>query len=113
MKSISEAMKAYMLTHPFDSGNSDCQTVLDQLYHAYAESHEHDPQEIGDGFKELEEYLCVLPLDNNNAVFNLCCRLCSAYLEKKNMYLRRQDYNHPSFNVYVETVNQVFNKYFD
>ena len=73
---------AYMLTHPFDSGNSDCQTVLDQLYHAYAESHEHDPQEIGDGFKELEEYLCVLPLDNNNAVFNLCCRLCSAYERK-------------------------------
>ena len=35
------------------------------------------------------------------------------YLEKKNMYLRRQDYNHPSFNVYVETVNQAFNKYFD
>lgn len=82
MKSISEAMKAYMLTHPFDSGNSDCQTVLDQLYHAYAESHEHDPQEIGDEFKELEEYLCVLPLDNNNAVFNLCCRLCSAYERK-------------------------------
>ena len=82
LKSISEAMKAYMLTHPFDSGNSDCQTVLDQLYHAYAESHEHDPQEIGDGFKELEEYLCVLPLDNNNAVFNLCCRLCSAYERK-------------------------------
>ncbi len=37
----------------------------------------------------------------------------NVYLEKKNMYLRRQDYNHPSFNVYVETVNQVFNKYFD
>ena len=35
------------------------------------------------------------------------------YLEKKNLYLRRQDYNHPSFNVYVEAVNQVFNKYFD
>ena len=49
------------------------------IYHAYAESYERDPQEIGDGFKKLEEYLCVLPLDNNNAVFNLCCRLCSAY----------------------------------
>lgn len=35
------------------------------------------------------------------------------YLEKKNIYLRRQDYNHPSFNVYVETINQVFNKYFN
>lgn len=34
------------------------------------------------------------------------------YLKKKNMYLHRRDYNHPSFNVYVETVNQVFNKYF-
>ena len=44
--------------------------------------HESDPQEIGDGFKELKEYLCVLPLDNNNAVFNLCCRLCSAYERK-------------------------------
>ena len=82
MKSISEAMKAYMLAHHFDSGDPDCQTVLEQLYRAYAESHESDPQEIGDGFKELEEYLCVLPLDNNNAVFNLCCRLCSAYERK-------------------------------
>ena len=35
------------------------------------------------------------------------------YCEKKNLYLCRQDYNHTSFNVYVETVNQVFNKYFD
>ena len=82
MKSISEALKTYMQTHPVDSGDPDCKTVLDQLYHAYAESHESDPQEIGDGFKELEEYLRVLPLDNNNAVFNLCCRLCSAYERK-------------------------------
>ena len=39
-------------------------------------------EEIIYGFKELEEYLCTLPLDNNNAVFNLCCRLCSAYEHK-------------------------------
>ena len=71
-----------MQTHPFDSGDPDCKTVLDQLYHAYAESHEHDPQEIGDCFKELEEYLCELSLDDNSAVFNLCCRLCSAYEHK-------------------------------
>ena len=25
--------------HPFDSGDSDCETILDQLYQAYAESH--------------------------------------------------------------------------
>ena len=40
------------------------------------------PAEIGDGFKELEEFLHTLPLADNNAVFNLCCRLCSAYERK-------------------------------
>lgn len=34
------------------------------------------------------------------------------YLNKKNMYLRRHDDNHPSFVVYVESVNEVYNKYF-
>lgn len=36
-----------------------------------------------------------------------------SYLEKKNMYLFRQDHNHPSFVVYVEAVNEVYNRYFN
>ena len=79
MKSYLQKLETYLGTHPPDLGDSDCETVLDQLYQAYAESHESDPREISDGFKELEEFLCVLPLDDNNTVFNLCCRLCSAY----------------------------------
>jgi len=82
MDKIAERLKAYIDAHPFDSGDSDCETVLDQLYQAYAESHESDPPEIGEGFKELEEFLRSLPLDDNNAVFNLCCRLCCAYEHK-------------------------------
>ena len=82
MDKIAKRMKAYIDTHPFDLGDSDCKTVLDQLYQAYAESHESDPTEISDGFKALEEFLCNLPLDDNNTVFNLCCRLCSAYERK-------------------------------
>ena len=82
MDEIAKRLKDYMDTHPFDPGDSDCETVLDQLYQAYAESHESDPAEISDGFKELEEFLCNLPLEDNNAVFNLCCRLCSAYEQK-------------------------------
>ena len=82
MQSFAEALNAYTRDHPFDAGNGDSETVLDQLYQAYAESHEHDPAEIGNGFKELEEFLCELPLEDNNAVFNLCCRLCSAYERK-------------------------------
>ena len=32
------------------------------------------------------------------------------YLEKKNMYLKRNDHNHPSFICYIETINEVYNK---
>ena len=35
------------------------------------------------------------------------------YLEKKNMYLSWQDRNHPSFVVYVEAVNEVYNRHFN
>ena len=82
MDKIAERLKDYIDTHPFDPGDSDCETVLDQLYQAYAESHESDPPEIREGFKELDELLCALPLDDNNTVFNLCCRLCTAYEHK-------------------------------
>lgn len=82
MLPIAEALKTYTHNHPFDAGNGDAETVLDQLYQAYCESHESDPPEIRNGFTELESLLESLPLDDNNAVFNLCCRLCSGYERK-------------------------------
>lgn len=82
MDNIAKRLAAYMDKHPIDLGDTDCETVLDQLYQAYAESHESDPLEISEGFKKLEEHLCSLPLEDNNAVFTLCCRLCSAYERK-------------------------------
>ena len=68
MDNIAKRLQAYVDKHPFDSGDSDCETVLDQLYQAYAESHESDPPEIRNGFKELDDLLGDLSLDNNNAV---------------------------------------------
>ena len=82
MNDIAKKLKAYIEAHPFQAGDEEGTTALDQLYLAYAESHESDPEEIRDGFKELEEFLHTLPLADNNAVFNLCCRLCSAYERK-------------------------------
>lgn len=61
MQSFAEALKAYACDHPFDAGNGDAETVLDQLYQAYAESHESDPPEISEGFKKLECFLETLP----------------------------------------------------
>ena len=82
MDKIAEKLKAFIDTHPLDLGDNDCETVLDQLYQAYAESHESDPSEIRNGFKELDDLLGSLPLDDNNAVWNLCCQLCTAYEHK-------------------------------
>ena len=82
MNEIAKRLNAYITAHPFDSGDSGCETVLDQLYQAYAESHESDPVEIRDGFKELDDLLGGLSLDDNNAVWNLCCQICTAYEHK-------------------------------
>lgn len=82
MKSIPERLKAYLESNPLDTGDPDCTTVPDQLYWDYAESHESDPLEIQDGFRELKTFLESLPLPDNNAVFNLCCRLCVDYERK-------------------------------
>ena len=82
MDNIAQRRKAYLESHPFDPGDSDCDTVLDQMYQAYAESHESDPAEICNGFKELDDLMGSLPLDDNNAVWNLCCQLCTAYEHK-------------------------------
>ena len=51
MNEIAKRLNAYITVHPFDSGDSDCETVLDQLYQAYAESHESDPPEIRNGLR--------------------------------------------------------------
>ena len=82
MDNIAKRLEAYMDKHPIDLGDSDYEAILDQLYQAYAESHESDPPEISEGFKDLEDFLCSLPLEDNNAVFNLCCQLCTAYEHK-------------------------------
>ena len=82
MDNIAKRLKAYMDKHPIDLGDTDCETVLNQLYQAYAESHESDPPEIRNGFKELDDLLGSLSLEDNNAVWNLCCQLCTAYEHK-------------------------------
>ena len=82
MENIAKRLNAYITAHPFDPGDRDYETVLDQLYQAYAESHESGPPEIRDGFKELDDLLRDLSLDDNNAVWSLCCQLCTAYEHK-------------------------------
>ena len=82
MDSFAQQLKSYIETHPFDSGDSNCVTVLDQLYQVYADSYESDPQEIKDAFQQLGDLLEDLPLVDNDMLFGLVCRLCIAYDQK-------------------------------
>ena len=82
MQTLLELLKRCAESYIFDTGDPENRTVLDQLVCAYQDSHETDPPEIKDGFKELDIYLRQLSLDDNNAVWNLCCRLCTAYEHK-------------------------------
>ena len=82
MQDLINLLRRYLENQSFDTGDPDCKTVLDQLYWAYAESHEIDPPEITDGFKELDAYLETLPLENINGVWNLCVRICVEYERK-------------------------------
>ena len=61
MDKIANWLKAYIDAHPFDPGDSDCKTVLDQLYQAYAESHESDPPEISEGLRNWKSSSATFP----------------------------------------------------
>ena len=82
MDDITQQLKAYIEAHPFDPGTSECQTVLEQLYQAYFESHESDPPEIKEVFTQLGDFLETLPIDDNNNLFSLICQLCIAFDQK-------------------------------
>lgn len=43
---------------------------------------------------------------------NLYQHVHNRYLEKKNEYLTRNDHDHPSFIVYIETINEIFNRFY-
>ena len=82
MVDMAQKLREYIDTHPFDSDTSNCQSVLEQLYQAYSESHESDPPEIKETFSQLGDFLETLPMDENNNLFNLICQLCIAFDQK-------------------------------
>ena len=56
--------------------------------------------------RQLEEKVYAIKLNH------LWDEVRSTYLDKKNLYLQRNDNTHPSFIIYIESVNQVYYKYF-
>lgn len=63
----------------FDFHDDRVSSVLDCLYVAYADSQGRDPEEIDKGFMLLEHYLGKVGMADNNAIFDLVCKLCLLY----------------------------------
>ena len=81
-----------------NSKGNFCRMIHDKLMNRYYWLEVPDSKALYDRMDELKE----------NGWWQ---EIRDTYLEKKNMYLRRNDRkNHPSFNVLVETINEVWNK---
>ena len=74
-----EKLKAFLAEQSPHYRYTDANSILEMLYCYYSEENPIDNAAIRCRFKELDNILCRLPLADNNAVFSLTCKLCSAY----------------------------------
>ncbi len=85
----------------------DCYGRLQRLIHDKT-GNVNDDRYIWNQFPELEKFMEKeekLKPEHWNKVRDV-------YLDKKNMYLSRQDKTHKSFICYIEAVNEVYDKYY-
>ena len=62
----------------FDFQQPDADSVLEFLYLAYSNDQAQDPDEIREGFIEMDKYLeGIVSLEENNTVFEIVCKLCA------------------------------------
>ncbi len=74
-----EKLKAFLSEQPLRCGDTDAKSILEMLYYYYSEDNPIDSAVIRCRFNELDHILYHLSLSDNNAVFYLTCKLCSAY----------------------------------
>lgn len=53
--------------------------LLEQLWYCYLEEKNVDPQEIRDGFREVDRLLASLPQREASLIFDVVCQQCCRY----------------------------------
>ena len=76
---VAQRFREFIEKRNYDFKDDRVSSVLDFLYVAYIESKGRDPQEISQGFIDLDNHMESLSLDENNAIFCLVCHLCDLY----------------------------------
>ena len=81
-----------------NSNGNFCRMIHDKMMNRYYWNEVPNSKDVYDKMDKLKENGWWLDVRDT-------------YLEKKNMYLRRYDRDqHPSFNIFVETINEVWYK---
>ncbi len=74
-----EKLKSYLLEQLPDYGDSDASSLLEMLYDYYTTTTPTINERIRNYFSVLDNILAPLSWEENNAVFDLTCTLCSEY----------------------------------
>ena len=74
-----EKLKTFLAEQPLRCEDTDANSILEMLYCYYSEENPIDSAVIRCRFKKLDNILGHLPLQDNDAVFSLTCKLCAAY----------------------------------
>ena len=77
-----EKLKTFLAEQPLHCEYTDANSILEMLYCYYSEENPIDSAVIRCRFRELDSILCRLPLSDNDAIFSLTCKLCSAYEQR-------------------------------
>ena len=71
--------KTYIEQHPPRFGHEEIHTIAELLYNCYTELNPIDTTEIRRGFREIDQIISNLSVQDNNRVFALVCQLCTQH----------------------------------
>lgn len=78
-KNIAQLLGEQVKDRTFDYGDLPAESIMDFLYISYSEISRSDPEDITQGFADLDRFLDRMSFEESTEVFTNICRLCLAY----------------------------------
>jgi hypothetical protein len=79
LKNIARLLREQLKERRFEYGDIPAETVTDFLYISYSEISRSDPEDITQGFADLDRFLDRMSFEESTEAFTNICRLCLAY----------------------------------
>ena len=74
-----QQFQTYIEKHPPRFGHEDIHTIAELLYNCYTELNPIDTAEIRGGFREIDQIIRNLSVQDNDRVFTVVCQLCTQH----------------------------------